>query len=218
MKEEDWPEPKVRDKDVRKKHPKYDGQVMFPTTHDITPTVLEPCITVLENLLKPSNQVLIVSKPHLECIEAICERFQPYRKQILFRFTIGAFSDPILQIWEPCAPSYDERLSALMHAYNEGYATSVSCEPMLDSSNIVALFYHLVPFVTHSIWIGKMNRMEQRVKGVPEEEMERIRRGQTDERIKAIYRMLKDEPKVRWKESFKEVLGLEPQTEAGKDE
>lgn len=37
---------------------------------------------------------------------------------------------------------------------------------------------------------------------------ELIEAGQTDERLRAIYATLKDELQVRWKESFKQVLGL----------
>jgi hypothetical protein len=53
----------------------------------------------------------------------------------------------------------------------------------------------------------------------PEDErmVELIEAGQTDEWVKAIYAALKDEPLVRWKESFKQVLGLPLAEEAGED-
>ena len=91
---------------------------------------------------------------------------------------------------------------------------------MLDSHQIEELFNKVKPFVTNSIWIGKMNKVRQRVQVVtPEDEqmVQRIEAGQTDERVKAIYAALKDEPLVRWKESFKQVLGLPLAEEAGED-
>jgi len=89
---------------------------------------------------------------------------------------------------------------------------------MLDSDNVAALFYRLEPIVTDSIWIGKMNDVRNRVQpDTSEEAIARIEVGQTDERIKEIYEQLKNEPKVRWKESFKEVLGLELPQEPGLD-
>ena len=48
---EAWHVPQVRWEDVHRKRHKVDGTVMFPSTHDITPSVLEPCIILLRNLL-----------------------------------------------------------------------------------------------------------------------------------------------------------------------
>jgi hypothetical protein len=68
---------------------KYPGTVMFPTTHDITPSLLQPSFEVLRNLLTAGNDVLVVSKPSLYCIEALCRGLDRWKHQILFRFTIG---------------------------------------------------------------------------------------------------------------------------------
>ena len=221
IKPEDWPNPAPDLKKAHSKQPKKSGTTMFPTTHDITPDVLGPCLAFLLNLLKAGNDVLIVSKPHLECIKAICDACVDFKKQILFRFTIGAMDDKILSYWEPHAPKFEERLLALREAFDAGYATSVSCEPMLDSDNMIRLFYKLHPFVTDSIWIGKLNKIDSRVEVVTEadkKEVARIKDGQTDDKITAIYNALKDEPKVKWKESVKEVIGLNLAEEAGLDE
>ena len=128
--------------------------------------------------------------------------------------------DAILRYWDRHAPTFEHRLDSLKYAFRKGFRTSVSIEPMLDSDHVVALFRRLKPFVTNSIWIGKMNEVRRRVQIVtPEDEqmVQRIEAGQTDERIRAIYAALKHEPLVRWKESFKEVLGLPMATEAGED-
>ena len=72
---------------------------------------------LFRELLRVGNQVLVVSKPHLDCIEAVCEKFGDYQGQILFRFTIGACDDCVLSFWEPGAPVYAERKASLEHAF-----------------------------------------------------------------------------------------------------
>lgn len=208
----------LKEAEVRKPRRRIEGTIMFPSTHDITPEFLGPCLEVIGKILRAGNRLLIVSKPHLECVEAICREFGSYREDVLFRFTIGAMDDRILRYWEPQAPTFSERRACLRRACQRDFQTSVSVEPMLDSKRIVELFEDLEPYVSDTIWIGKMNRLEERV--IPStdwRETGRIKAGQTDERIRAIYKLLKDEPKVRWKESIKKVVGLELAKEAGLD-
>jgi DNA repair photolyase len=195
-----------------------DGAVMFPTTHDITPAILEDCLTIIRKHLEVGNQLLIVSKPHRACIARICAEFSDYKDQIMFRFSIGAANNEILRMWEPGAPDFYERHYCLRHAYARGYQTSVSCEPMLDSDNVRVLFNILKPFITHSFWIGKMNYMDRRVQpGIPAQEIVRVKNGQTDTRIWQIYERLKNEPLVKWKEPLRKVLGLALMQTAGED-
>ena len=215
---EDWAAMRVREHDVRKPRRKAGGTVMFPTTHDITPEVLEPCLKVIFKILSAGNKILIVSKPHLECIRAIDRDFQAFRDQILFRFTIGAIDDGILSYWEPGAPTWSERLASLRFASQRGWQTSVSAEPLLDASNVGKLVAAVRPFVSDTIWIGKMNQVRARaVPGTSEEAIRRIEAGQTDDAVRGVYAALKDDPLIRWKESYKTVLGLELATEAGLD-
>lgn len=197
-----WPLERVRMHDVNKKHKKYPGRVMFPSSHDITPTNLNACMTVLGKLLEAGNEVLIVSKPHLDCIRAICDEFESFRNildvfegyhryRMVFRFTIGACDDRILSLWEPNAPKYAERKAALKYAYKADFQTSVSVEPMLDSANIDALVSDLLPYVTDAIWIGKMNhigRLSKHVNGQIRKALKQIETGQTDHIIKSIYK------------------------------
>ncbi len=218
--DEQWQTCRIRDEDVDRLQPRYPGQVMFPTTHDIVPENLDACLQVIANLLKAENRVLIVSKPHLDCITTLCDTFKDSRESLLFRFTITAMSDAVLSYWEPGAPGYDERLACLELAFRRDFQTSVSVEPMLDSSTVVEMVKEFQPFVTHSIWLGKMNKISTRVKIDSEEmaaEIERIRAGQSDERIVFIYKKLKDNPLVFWKESIKEVVGLDLVSEPGLD-
>jgi len=192
---------------------------MFPTTHDITPEHLEPCLEVIGKLIAAGNRLLIVSKPHIDCIKKITWRFwELHCSQILFRFTIGAMDDEILSYWEPGAPTFSERKTSLMHACSMGFATSVSIEPMLDSPHIVELVNAVSPYVTDTIWIGKMKQVRARaMPGTSEAAIRRVEAGQTDERIREIYADLKDHSQIRWKDSFKSVVGVELATAAGLD-
>jgi DNA repair photolyase len=225
IKEEDWTNEKIDWKNVNKKWNKINGTIMFQTKSDISPNTedaktLDASIACLKNILKPGNDVLIVSKPHIECITALCSELRNFKDKILFRFTIGAMDNEILKHWEPNAPSFGERFDCLQHAFKAGFKTSVSSEPMLDSNGVVQMFDMLEPYVTDAVWIGKMNHVRQRVKvqtAADKKYVDMIVRGQTDARIHEIYAELKDDPKVRWKESFKTVLGLELAQEAGTD-
>ena len=184
---------------------------MFPSSHDITPNNLDACLTVLGNLLAAKNKVLVVSKPHLKCIMAICERFKEFKEKILFRFTIGACDDRILSFWEPNAPVYNERKESLIHSYESGFQTSVSVEPMLDAPNIENLISELQSYVTNAIWIGKMNHLGRFGKNgdaILQEEINKIENGQTDEAIKSIYSSHRNNPVIKWKKEIKKVVGI----------
>lgn len=53
---------------------------MFPTTHDLSPNTRDACLTVLDHILAPGNSVLITTKPHLESIRAVCDRFAAHNR------------------------------------------------------------------------------------------------------------------------------------------
>jgi DNA repair photolyase len=204
-----WPTERVRPQDAARSYRRYPGTVMFPSSHDITPATLQACLRVLENLLQAGNQVLVVSKPHLDCIQAVCRNLGSYRDQILFRFTIGARDGAVLSFWESGAPTYAERVACLQYAHEEGFETSVSIEPMLDSANIDLLVAELMPHVTETIWIGKMNHLGRLAKGASAElltAIEDIRAGQTDLIIRAIHARHKANPAIRWKDSIRRVV------------
>lgn len=188
--------------------------IMFPTSHDITPDSLGACIMVLSKTLSIGNQILIVSKPHLECIKRICKTFKKYKEQILFRFTIGSVDDEVLSFWEPGAPSFGERIAALKWAYTQGFATSISAEPILDMDHVNDLVAEVRDFVTDTIWLGKMNRVRQRLSlNKADEETilraERLIQSQNDKNILELYNRFKDDPLIEWKDSIKEVIGVE---------
>ena len=216
---EQWETPRIREKDVLRKQRNYGVRVMFPSSHDITLENIETSFTVLYKLLEAGNEVLLVSKPRYEIIRSICDNFAEYRDKILFRFTITATDNSLLSFWEPNAPSYEERREALRYAFEAGFETSVSAEPMLDAEHIDELVEDLSPFINHSLWIGKMNHFHYVKIDSPEveAELEKIRAGQTDDNIKAIYARHKDNPIIRWKGCIKKIVGIQPAEKPGMD-
>ena len=206
----DWENMEIRHEDVNKKYPLYDGRVMFPTSHDLfeDPEYKEACFTVLQNLFKSGNEVLITTKPRLNVIRNIDRKFAGYRDKFQFRFTIGSLNEDTLRYWEPGAPSYAERLECLKYAYKQGYKTSISAEPFLDRDPL-PLVRELLPYVTDSFWLGIMTKIP--LKGISEEDQpyyEAVRGNYTDENLRTIYENLKDDPKVRWKETIQKKLKL----------
>jgi DNA repair photolyase len=126
--------------------------------------------------------------------------------------------DAILGYWEPGAPGFAERLNCLKHAYRKGFPTSVHIAPMLDVPNVVQLFRKVAPFVTESIWLGKMNHVRRRVQPKTREELEAVRQieeNQADDKVLAVYKLLKDEPLVRWLNSIRVVVDGAAAVEAG---
>lgn len=160
--EQDWQNEAIRSPAQTQNYRKRTGRIMFPSTHDITPIHLTESIAVLRKLLCVENEVIIVTKPHFDCIKRICTELVEYKSQIVFRFTIGSADSTVLKFWEPNAPSFEERLECLQYAFGAGYETSVSCEPMLDD-NISAVIEAVSPFVTDSIWVGKANLLLKRL-------------------------------------------------------
>ena len=207
-----WKDPVLNQKNINEKPRLLSGRIMFPTTHDITNGNIAIVVKYLKGWLQAGNEILIVSKPDPDCIATLCQELAPWKDQITFRFTIGSRINEVLKFWEPNAPTYEQRVQALEIAFLRDYMTSVSAEPYLDG-HVVDLFHDLEPLVQDVIWIGKMNRINQRVH--PElfdEQGQRVMKivhdAQTDEAVWKIYNSLKDNSKVRWKDSIKQVIGL----------
>lgn len=217
-----WHEENIRKGSLSKIFKKIDGTIMFPSSHDIHPSHLDEALIFLENILKPGNKVLIVSKPHLECIKAICSKFYKSRNNIMFRFTIGSTNSDVLNLWEPNAPNFSERVASLKWAYKKDFMTSVSCEPMLDN-NVDALIKKVSPYVTDAIWIGKANFLLRRLKVNHAADKETLRGAyqlinwQSNVNIIDLYNAYKNNCKIKWKESIKKVVGIELPKQNGMD-
>lgn len=211
----------LRDK-VTSRYGKKSGRIMFPTTHDITPTNVNECVAVLRKMLEAGNDVLVVTKPDLSCVKKLCREFADFRKQILFRFTIGSANDDVLQYWEPNAPKYDERLNSLKWAFHHAFSTSVSSEPMLDQS-MGTLVSAVRPYVTDAIWLGRVNQLGSAIAincpkdATAAKNARELLAAHNDEWIEALYKRYCRDKKIKWKDSIKKVVGLKRPSQKGLD-
>lgn len=219
---ESWARPSFRPHDLQRGFTKRSGRIMFPTAHDITDRNIDECLGVLTRMLNAGNDVLIVSKPRRSCVDRLCADLEPYRSQTVFRFSIGSTDTRTLSFWEPGAPSFKDRLACLKAAFLRDYPTSVSCEPMLDEDPD-ALVAALRPYVTDSIWLGKINRLRHILPVNCPGDAAAVRRGdrlvrsQSDDAIRALYARHRHDPLIRWKDSTKVVVGLCRPAFAGQD-
>jgi DNA repair photolyase len=209
---DNWERPVIRLNDVKKKISKWnESLVMFPSSHDITPNNIEEAMIVLRKILEADNEVLIVSKPHYDCIKRICDEFTEYKNKILFRFTIGSYDNDVLKFWEPNAPSLNERMKSLKYAFNSGYSTSVSCEPMMDN-RVDKVIDAVRPYVTETIWVGKVNLLWSRLErntGMNDElvkKAKQLEQWQSDPNILKLYDKYKSDPVIKWKDSIQKVV------------
>jgi len=205
-----WKNMEIKKDILSKNFKKRPGRVMFPSTHDIfdTSPFKEACFTVLERLLESGNDVLITTKPKFIIIQEIDRQFSHYEEQIQFRFTLTSIEDELLEFWEPNAPRFKERLTSLKYAFRRGFKTSVSIEPFLDYDP-TELVETIAPFITESIWIGRMNYMSR--KNLSEEEKQyynKIRKNYETSHLWEIYNKLKGHPLIRFKDSIRIQLGI----------
>jgi len=207
---EDWQNEEFTKNADIKSYPARDGIIMFPSSHDITPFNVDQYIRIAKLMLEKGNHLLIVSKPRMECIAKVMVGLERWKSQILFRFTIGTIVESKSLFWEPGAPLPEERLDCLEIAFKDGFATSVSSEPMLAGRyGATEVVNTVFPMVTESIWIGKMNKALLRVDKVFKPYVDEIMNLQSDSEILLMHDDLKDNPKIRWKDSIKMVINKE---------
>lgn len=219
---ENWKVEEAKPEKLNVIYRKKPGYTMFPSSHDISPESSELAMQLMEKLLDSGNEVLMVTKPHLSVIQDFCQKFADKKDQIMFRFTIGSINSETLKFWEPGAPSFEERLEALKFAFHAGFQTSVSSEPALDTKTL-ELVEAVLPYITDAVWIGLPNRLRGILKLNGADDPETMKRAdeliaaQSDEWVLGIYETLKDNPKVKWKDSIKKIVGIDRPTEKGLD-
>ena len=208
---------------------KYPGVVMFPTTHDVTGSNWRQCIWALGLLLGAGNRVLLVSKlrtASVTLLPTMRDVYNPPGAALEVRVTITCLDEDLRRLWEPHAPSIAERIEALKYCHEEGLATSVSIEPCLEPWRAAEIVRAVEPYVSGEIWIGKANKLRERTAwclkseadgglrlgeapGV-RDQIERIEAYQTDEAVMRIVGQLQGDLKVsgkiRWKDSYREVI------------
>ena len=175
---------------------KFDGRIMFPSTHDITMNNYEDCLILLNAILEAGNEVLIVTKGNFEAITRVAHDLQLYQDKVEFRFTITTYSDAMLEKYEPNAPDVEERFQTLTYIRNLNYKSSVSIEPFLlaDVDKLVEI---LLTLVTECIFIGPMNP--------PSPELEWLYDKESLLEIKQKLDALND-PRIRFKDAFLKKL------------
>lgn len=200
-------------------------RIMFPAHHDMASMdTFSFCWEAIGGLLRAGHSLLIVSKPHMNVIRVLLNSLMEIpdaKDRVIFRFTIGSADDNTLKFWEPNAPAFGERLACLKMAFDYGWKTSVSCEPMLDN-NVEAVVEACRPFVNDAIWIGLPNFLDNRlaINGEGESVREAGRKlvaTLSNARVMELYGKFKDDPVIRWKESIKKIVGVEVPTTAGLD-
>lgn len=206
--DETWKIMKINHEKVNRNYGKRSGRVMFPSSHDITgdTDIQEACFSVLSNLLENGNEVLVTTKPRFSVIKEIVSRFKDYQDMMQFRFTITSLDDYLLSFWEPNAPLFQERIDSLKLAFNEKYRTSVSIEPFLDY-HPEKLANFVEPYCTESIWIGKMNYIRRNnLTKYEKKHYDTVRKNYTLKHLKEVVMVLKNNPKIRFKDSFGELV------------
>lgn len=214
------------------------GVTMFPSTHDITPTNQQACRDLIRLYAGAGNHLLIVSKPDpavwlgsgglLDYLARLsADRFfgqgqpatpgQAYDRAFTLRFTIGALSQAAREIWEPSAPSFSDQIFVLKQAYVLGFATGVSCEPLLEPWAARALVEAVLPYVSDEVWIGAMNDIKRRVGWrypMDHPAVQKLLRWQSPAAMRDVFNDLRPlEPigvsRLRWKDSYQRELGID---------
>lgn len=177
---------------------------IFGSTHDIFPEMVNEYIVKVRNMVQTGSEVLIVTKPRLDCMRAICEGLNDVKNGVMIICTITSNDDEVLKYWEPFAPRYEERKECLKLAFEAGYRTSVSMEPYLsDPRPVVA---DLKQFVTHCIWLGNMNHCRELE--FDEEEYGKLGLLYTPEYVRQLILDLWNEEKVFYKYGMMGIMGL----------
>jgi len=162
---ENWTFPELRQHDISPSYKRrYDGWVMFPSTHNIDNFNFLPSMHVIHKLLKAGNKVLLVMKPHNHTIHQIMKLFNKYRHMIEFRFTIGTRHEHLRELFEPYASHIKERIGVVRLLYATDWRVSVSIEPFLDKDPevLVNKLTNIGHEETHiPVWIGPMNHRQR---------------------------------------------------------
>lgn len=211
-----FPDPEIFNDKAMGRVVRKQGVVMFPTRHDITPSNFQYTMPHIMALLKKGNKVLVVTKPSFKCIPPLLAVVADYKAQLEFRFTIGTDQAEHMKFWEPNAPSLKERMRCLTLAHYSGFRVSVSAEPLLTPWSARDLYDMVAPYI-ETIWIGKLNNADSRVKVDRNDHnlnthLDLLEAFQSDASVKKIAVNLTGCLKVRWKDSYKKVLGTEGPT------
>ena len=77
---------------------------------------------------------------------------------------------------------------------------------MIDPANIDSLVETLSPWVTETLWIGKMNKIRLRCQDVDEPVLAALEEAYSDENIMDLVERYDTDPRISWKDSIKKVI------------
>jgi DNA repair photolyase len=214
-----WDLMKFKRESYRSSFSKRKNLSIFPTAHDLFPFNKMLSFKFLRKLIAPSNsirnKVLVVSKPRLSVFRHFVSYFRDLKDYIEIRFTITTPNNDQIHLWEGNSPEYEERIECLSLCYEKGYNISIVIEPYLCNEN--SLYQLIDKFSTYnilSIWIGKMNRISTRKKllelGYGNKIIkahQQIRELSSEKHLKSIVLNLKNNEKIKYKESFIKKVG-----------
>lgn len=177
--------------------------IMFPSSHDIFPDYVADYARACINILKNGHNLLIVTKPRIECVKFLVDHLDKYKNKIVFRFTITSNNQNVLNYWEKNAPTYFERLTSLKCAFDNGYTTSVSIEPYLEDPS--SLIKDIEPYTNEKIWIGKMSGIN--TMKLTDEWKDKITKLYDRKNMVSMVQKLRSNKKILWKTSImKEII------------
>jgi DNA repair photolyase len=202
---------RVEKKWMVRKNPK---MFIFPSTHDIFEEMVEKYISVAKKIMDSGCEIILVSKPRMNCIKRICEELRHYKDKITMVFTISSHNNQILKKYEPFAPSYEERSECLKYAFEHGYETSISMEPLLDDPYTV--INELDKYVSRCIWIGSLNHCKELK--FTKEMMKKVTDTTNKEYLMNLISNLRGNPKVYWKYKIMRLVGLKGKKEVEDDD
>ncbi|MBU8870649.1 MAG: hypothetical protein KOO60_07285 [Gemmatimonadales bacterium] len=222
--------PKWYDKWMKTNRAKKKG-IMTPTQHDITEDNWEKMRDVILHNHGLGSRILIVSKGgrglELLAHSLMQSTWIGNRGKIEIRISIGSTQNETLAFWEPGAPGYEIRKYDLKLAYDLDFNTSVSCEPYLSTADdLIRLIAKVRLYCTQGIWIGPLNKLNERVnfQAITAEENKRfvqpVLDNQTPESVGRIHDMIgsfceADEwHGVHYKCEFRELLNKHQEQEA----
>jgi hypothetical protein len=206
---DNWHEEEVKPYKVNI-HQTVNNVVMIPTMGNISDSNVELMIQTIKNIADANNLVLVVIKPFMSVVRRMCAELADYKDTVQFRFTITSLNPTLSQLWEPGAALPAERIECLQYAFDHGYYTSVSMEPMIDERiETLRLISTIEPYVIGDIWLGKMVDIDKRVAITDDmirDAVAIIKEQQSDLEIQKLVFSLIGKKNIRYKKSIRDVV------------
>lgn len=110
--------------------------------------------------------------------------------------TITSNNNQLLKMYEPNAACFEERLECLKYLYENGFRTSVMCEPYLSDPG--TFIDKCLSYITDTFIIGEMN-----YNGELDPYFKYI---YSNDYMIALYNIYKDQPKVFFKKGMYDMI------------